>query len=279
LQNAGRMGETPDLIWLTAAPGHEEAVLQGIADVVGAHVPIAGGSSADNHVSGQWRQLANGALFNDAVVISVFFSSCELAYAFHSGYLPSDHHGVVTRADGRVIHEINGRPAAEVYNEWRHGAIYQALDNSGSILNLTTFAPLGVRAGDINQQNYYLLVHPLSVTPSKGLRLFAEIKAGDEVWLMEGSRDSLSQRAGRVAEAAVNASELRDIRGALVIYCAGCMLGVYDNMTEVAAGVREALAGAPFLGAFTFGEQGCFMCGANRHGNLMISVVVFGYAG
>ena len=65
------------------------------------------------------------------------------------------------------------------------------------------------------------------------------------------------------------------VSGALVIYCAGCMLTVQDEMEEVAAEVREALGGKPFLGAFTFGEQGCFTGGENRHGNLMISVVVF----
>ena len=46
-------------------------------------------------------------------------------------------------------------------------------------------------------------------------------------------------------------------------------------MEEVATEVREALGGKPFLGAFTFGEQGCFTGGESHHGNLMISVVVF----
>jgi hypothetical protein len=36
------------------------------------------------------------------------------------------------------------------------------------------------------------------------------------------------------------------------------------------------MGGAPFLGAFTFGEQGAITDGANRHGNLMVSGLVFG---
>ena len=64
--------------------------------------------------------------------------------------------------------------------------------------------------------------------------------------------------------------------GALVIYCAGCMLTVQDRMGEVAQGVCQVLGDKPFLGSFTFGEQGCFIGGSNHHGNLMISVVVFG---
>jgi len=44
----------------------------------------------------------------------------------------------------------------------------------------------------------------------------------------------------------------------------------------VVDGLREALSGLPFLGSFTFGEQGCFVRGTNRHGNLGISVVLLG---
>ncbi len=54
------------------------------------------------------------------------------------------------------------------------------------------------------------------------------------------------------------------------------MLAVGDNMQRVALNIRENLAGAPFMGIFTLGEQGCFSNGENHHGNLMISVIVFG---
>ncbi|NNJ67935.1 MAG: hypothetical protein HKP54_07825, partial [Boseongicola sp.] len=66
------------------------------------------------------------------------------------------------------------------------------------------------------------------------------------------------------------------IAGALMIYCGGCMLAVQEQLDDVAAGVREALPGVPFLGVFTFGEQGVVLDGRNRHGNLMISAIVFG---
>jgi hypothetical protein len=46
-------------------------------------------------------------------------------------------------------------------------------------------------------------------------------------------------------------------------------------MDEVVDGLRLELGALPFLGSFTFGEQGCFVGGENRHGNLMILVVVF----
>jgi hypothetical protein len=115
------------------------------------------------------------------------------------------------------------------------------------------------------------------VTTDGALTLFSDIEEGEELILMSGTRKSLTSRAGRVARAALGAGNLTadQISGALVIYCAGCMLTVQDQMDQVAAEVRNALDGKPFIGAFTFGEQGCFIGGENHHGNLMISVVVF----
>jgi hypothetical protein len=53
------------------------------------------------------------------------------------------------------------------------------------------------------------------------------------------------------------------------------MLAVREDMDQVAAAIDSAIGQAPFLGIFTFGEQGCFIGNNNTHGNLMISVVVF----
>jgi len=47
-------------------------------------------------------------------------------------------------------------------------------------------------------------------------------------------------------------------------------------MAAAQEGLRQALGGRPFLGNFTFGEQGAFLDKQNRHGNLMISVVALG---
>lgn len=277
LEDAHRAGEVPDLVWMTAAPGNEEALIKGIEDVIGPDVPIAGGSTADNTVSGNWRQMARSTVFSNAVVISVFFPSVASSYAFHSGYDPLELKGKVTKAHGRTLFEIDGRPAAEVYNEWTHGLIGDALPNGGNVLGNTTLAPVGREVGRVGDIPYYKLSHPDQVTADGALTLFADIYEGDEIVLMTGSRDSLITRAGRVTQAAITAGgfETDAIAGSLVIYCAGCMLTVQDHMAEVATGIDSALNQAPFLGVFTFGEQGCFVGHENSHGNLMISVVVF----
>ncbi len=278
LDHAGRPGEIPDLVWLIGAPGQEEQVLLGIADILGPSVPVAGGSSADNDVAGNWSQFSGDRIHGNAVTLSVLFPSGPVSYAFHSGYTPTETRGVVTRADSHKAIEIDGEPAARVYNRWTGGIIEHALPGGGNILSATTLYPLGREVGQVERMGYYRLSHPDSVTAAQELTLFSEIQQGDEVVLMTGDRNSLVSRAGRVAESAIRARELTPdgIAGALVIYCAGCMLAVQDDMPEVANNLNRSLGGRPFLGTFTFGEQGCFLEGENYHGNLMISVVIFG---
>lgn len=277
LDNSRRIGEVPTLVWLNGAPGHEEALIAGVESILGSDVPVAGGSSGDNTVSGNWAQIANGEQWSDAVVISVLYPSTQISYAFHSGYDPTSTTGVVTRCEGRTLYEIDGRPAAEVYNEWTAGSVSEMLPQGGNVLALTTLFPVGRVAGDVAGLPYYKLSHPDSVTADGGLTLFSNIEEGETLTLMQGTVESLVSRAGRVTDAAVEAGDFSpdQLVGGLAIYCAGCMLTVQPKMDEVAGYIRTALNEKPFVGVFTFGEQGCFVANDNAHGNLMISIVAF----
>lgn len=187
LENAKRPGEVPAFVLICSSPGHEEELLTGIASVVGRDVPIAGGSSADDTVNGQWRQFANGAVFNNAVVVAVLFPSTEMMFAFHSGYQPTNLSGVVTKAQERRVCEIDGKPAASVYNEWIGGGISEAIVSGGCILPQTTLHPLGRVVGYIGTIPYYKLSHPNQANTDGTIDLFSQVAIGDELVLMSGT--------------------------------------------------------------------------------------------
>lgn len=279
IEHAGRPGEAPAMLWITGTPGHEERTLAALAEIVGPNVPVAGGSAADNDVSGQWSQLTSEKVHRHGIVVSAMYPSCDVVFSFHSGYDPTDTRATVTRGSGRRIDELDFEPAAKVYDRWLSGAIADTLSEGGNILSRTTLSPLGRVAGHVGEVAYHQLIHPDSVTREGALTLFADITEGEELVLLRGSPESLVTRAGRVARSAIEQSEIdgktKRPLGALVIYCAGCMLTIRERMGDVVRSIDEGLSGQPFLGAFTFGEQGCFMSGQNRHGNLMISVLAF----
>ena len=280
LTNADRLGETPELIWLSCTPGAEEEVVEGIETVVGPDVPIIGGSAADNDVSGGWFVYDREAKCTSGVVVTVMFPSGPVSFAYHNGYAPTDKVGTVTRVEGRRVLEIDNRPAFDVYREWTNTKV--DIDPSGaamqSILSESTLYPFGRKVSDIGGVSSYLLAHPAAAGQDGALDLFATVHEGEVLTQMTGTESGLIERAGRVATLARSAghNEKSAVAGALMVYCGGCMLSVRQRLGEVVTGVSDALDGAPFLGTFTFGEQGKIMGAGNRHGNLMISCIIFG---
>jgi hypothetical protein len=205
------------------------------------------------------------------------YPSTATYYTFQNSYSMTQTSGLITRAQGRTLYEIDGRAAAEVYNEWTNGAIEQFM-SGGNVLAATSLYPLGRFVSEVGGSAFHRLAHPETVTEDGALTLFANVEAGETLVLMAGTEGTLVSRAGRLAQAALNVGRISadQIAGALVVYCAGCMLTVQDQMDEVVSSLNTALGEKPFVGTFTFGEQGCFLSGENYHGNLMISVVVFG---
>lgn len=278
LRNAGREGELPDLVWISMTPGEEEAMLEGIESVIGSSAPIIGGSAADNDVSGSWSIVAGTTVQGNGVVASVFFSSSKISFAYQNGYAPTSSSGIVTKTDGRRVIEIDNRPAIESYQNWTQGAINASSDGADqNVLAAATLWPLGRPIKTLHGVPYYLLGHPAVVTADGSLDLFATIAPGETLVQMKGDQMELAKRAGRVMSQAVDAGNLskEEVAGALMVYCGGCMLSVRDHMDVVVSGVNSELANMPFLGVFTFGEQGAILGEGNRHGNLMISAIVF----
>ncbi|HOT29511.1 MAG TPA: FIST N-terminal domain-containing protein [Candidatus Ozemobacteraceae bacterium] len=278
LKQANREGEIPTMVWVTNAPGHEEEVLAGLEDLFGPNVPICGGSSADDDLTGQWKQFANGRVHENAAVVAVLFSPGQIGFSFHSGYDPTTKMAVITRCEGRTIQELDGRKAAHVYNEWLDNRLADLLPTGGNLMQRTALHPLGRVAGLIGEIPYFQLSHPATMTREGGLTLFTGISPNEKVWLMQGTQEGLVKRAERAARSAVDSlSPLQGrISGAMVMFCAGCMFIVRERMNDVVAGLRRGLGDdVPFLGAFTYGEQGCFVGGENRHGNFMVSLLVF----
>ena len=275
---ADRPGEAPDIIWLSVSPGREEDVLAAIEDVVGDNVPVMGGSAADDTVSGDWQVFDGKDSVADGVIVSVLFPSKPISFAYHNGYAPTSHTGVITKAEGRLLKEIDHRPVAEVYSDWTEGnVIPNQVAERCSILSESTWTPLGRHCDSVGGVPFYLLFHPAAMTPDGSFELFADAKVGETLTLMKGSADQLTYRAGKVAALAAQSGKLTadEIAGVLMVYCGGCMMAVQDKLSDVSAGICEALPGVPFLGIYTFGEQGMAMGGQNRHGNLMISAIVF----
>lgn len=279
IDNAERSGELPSAIWLLPSPGGEEAIIEGIKEVAGGDIPLIGGSAADNTIEGNWYQFTQEEIQTDSVSLVVIYRDDYIITAgFHSGYDPSENKGVCTKTGDRVIYEIDGKKAAEVYNDWTGGAITKELAEGGHILSASNLFPIGRKVGAISGIDYFQLSHPETVTDEKGISLFTDISEGEQIICMQGSVENLTQRVGNVVRSCLERDDIKqdEVEGALIIFCAGCMMTIGDRMNEAYQSIKDVFGdGVPFWAMFTFGEQGSLAGGENCHGNLMISTLVF----
>ncbi len=274
MHDCGRPGELPQLILFHASPGREEGLLAGMEAELGASVPVVGGSAADNNVSGEWQLCWDEAVSSDGIVLAVLYPDCQLAFQFHSGYMPAEFSGEITACEGREVLTIDHQPAAEVYARWC-GRTHPW--HVGPILSETTLNPLARQVGTLDGIPYYKLSHPEAVTPQGGLRLFTDVVQGERLLLMYSSQEGLLQRslnAIRIEPAYGVDAELFPI-GALIIFCAGCRLALGDMLCQFVEQSQARLGRIPFITPFTFGEQGRLPNGELAHGNLMVSSVIF----
>jgi len=272
--------DKPAMILLGTTPGFEERAIEGIAAVFGKDAPVYGGSAADNDISGKWFAFAKNQKIPSGVSVALVYTPAKVASAFACGYAATgqEQSGKVTSAEGRTLLAINDTPAAVVYNNWTNGSIKDELEKGGMILAKSSLAPLA-RKVMVGAESVFISMHPASVDPkTKSLGLFAEIKPGEDVYLLKGEEETLLRRSASVTKQALAASQMQpaQVAGGLHIYCAGTMLAVQKSIDRIVPQVNEALAGAPFIGAFTFGEQGYMSGNGNFQGNLMNSMVLFG---
>jgi hypothetical protein len=272
------LGKTMCSILMHATPGFEERVLEGISDAFdGSPPPVYGGSAADDDMSGKWKVFSGSIALSEGILLVGFASSQRVIGSFVGGYTPTNTRGIVTSATGRLVHTIDGKPAAQVYNDWTYGGIKDQL-GGGIVLHETALRPLGRVVDKVGAVPRYLLSHPHQVMPDGTLLFFSEMKQGDELVLMLGTEDALRERTNQVTDRALaSVSELRPLAGGVLVFCGGCVGALQGKVDGVASSFRQQLGNAPFIGAATFGEQGCFTgrTALNRHGNLMCDALFF----
>ena len=275
----------PSFIWVNPPPGPEDEALLGVQDgMEGRKIEIIGGSSADNDVSGSWKQWnSEVGVVSNGVPFVISHCSAQVKGSAFTGYSATPKTGKVTKVNGsRHILAIDDKPAGQVYDEWTSGHFkYMWCDpDDSNILGPSSVYPLGQVVGkDWDNEEVFRTLHPhLLIKKDQSLTVFADVREGQNICMMTGTKENIQTRISTVASNVLRSTGIRmsEIRGALVVFCAGAMMYVgKDGMNAACRKLDKTLGGANYLGIHTFGEQGPFPDGTNKHGNLMFSALVF----
>jgi len=268
LEKAG-LDYAPDYFFMSASPAEEEEYIKGIQDVIG-RVPCFGGSAADNTVEGKWSIFYNDTIYSDGVVAAFIYTSKEINTVYTGAYNETKDMGIITKLnDIRVLAEIDGKPATDVYKEWR--GLKDEDVTGGNLLVTTITSPLGIKD---RLGNLTAIRHPMNGNDDKSMNIGANLSVGTAVIRMEATVDELINSTGNTLK------ELKkkcpNPAAYLLIHCGGRRLGIGDRMPEVYEQLKKEAGDVPFLVVFTFGEYGYTEDDqTNTTGGLMLSFTAF----
>jgi hypothetical protein len=178
-----------------------------------------------------------------------------------------------------LIREIDGRPALEVYDEWSGGRVGEALRDGKK--NMNTFCGLypiyrTVNSGSISH-NLYVHAWPTAESAKSGcLVSSANLWKGDVVHFAEGSWNILLNRMGNLPQLAKEGRPNMAVTAGLLVCCEGVLKNIPpDQRDQIATLIKRNMGDVPWIGMFTWGEQGNFTGVGNYHGNLLTSFTLF----
>jgi hypothetical protein len=236
--------------------GHEEqlahALQQGLAEV-----PLVGGSAGDALGFERTYVYWDGRFASDAAVLVLAATPLPLTEFKTQHFVPTDERLVVTAADpgGRVVREINGRPAAEEYA--------RLLDADPERLGPDDFAASPVVVM-VDGTNYVRSIQ--RVEPGGGLKFYCAIDRGVVLRVARGV-DLLEN-----LEAAFSRVRAQIGPPQLVLTCDCILRKLEIDQSGLQAGVSEILRRNNAVGFNTYGEQ---FCGV--HVNQTMTAVALGY--
>jgi hypothetical protein len=276
----------PDVILMTgpSLSRRESEILKGIADVVGSEVPVLGGNAGFGLGRTNGTVLTGNEVLTQGVVFTAIYSRLKIGYAYENGFRMTDREGIVTRAEGKTIYEIDGKPALDVYNRWTDGELYDLAQAKGiaKAWQLTSLKPIAKEVSGGNRLSHWVVS---AIPPDeeawakKSLTLAERIERGSRVRLLSASWQTMLHRGESTPAVAMVQGAISNQKAAfgLFFFCRiACDVIPKSELPKLPLLTRRTVGRIPLLGVITTGEQGPLSGLGNVNSHLAESMVIVG---
>ena len=271
IEAMNKVGTTfsPSYFFMIANPGEEEEYAKGIQDVIG-DVPMFGGSSADDDLTGKWKIFTNDGIFSEGVAVAFFYTNKKIMNEYTGKYHETVNSGVITKIEGkRTLKEIDGIPAMKKYAEWTGLKTRELMGDK--ILTASILKPMGVKTPT---GNVTLIRHPMAGNADYSINLGNDLSVNTAVIQMQATLDELIE-APKLTLRKLKSKLPSEPAAYIFVHCGGRKIAIGDRINEVAKLVKEEAGDVPYIMPFTFGEYGRAEHEANNMGGLMLSETAF----
>jgi len=216
-------------------------IVGGLRAALGEDFPIVGGASGDQLRFRGTRQFCNTDVTSDSVVVLIMSGPLVYSCGMSTGYTALGNRHKVTKAAGSTIHEIDGKPAIQLYKDYIQGQ--------------SVHFPLAVHSPE---REGFLLSSPQAFDEESGAITFVNpIGMDEEVQLATASRDEIVAAARTAVESAFEGFTNDKPDAALFFSCAGRRAALGTRTKEEYESFEAIIGDAfPTAGFYTYGEIG-----------------------
>jgi len=227
--------------------GNPQPLLRSMASNAGFH-PVIGAGSTENGAAGATFQLCGDKLASNSIAGAYLSGAFDAHIDITQGCQPISEPMMITKAEGNLIHEINDRPAIEVFAKLLKGPL--AEDLRRALMVLFVGLPADRQENSV-AAGKYLVRNIIGLDPEKGiLGVAEEVSAGEAMIfaMRDGrrARDDLAQMLHRQVEM------LGGKKPAFGLYFNCCARGssLYGLPGIDSAYIAQALGDFPLIGMF-----------------------------
>lgn len=226
--------------------------VRGVLDSLGEHFPIVGGSAGDDFQFKKTYQYHNEIAHSGAVVGLGLTGNIKMGIGVKHGWIPLGVPQVVTRSEGAVLHELDGKPAINLYADYFGEEEAKKLKHE-VLAHLALSYPLGMK---VEGSEELLLRAPFSVDEAGSITCAAEIPMGSKIQLMIGSQEDAFRVAKVAAENAVAQLEGSTPKAVIIFNCIARSKLFGDRAGEEITAIQEVVGkDVPLIGFYTYSEQ------------------------
>ena len=232
--------------------GNGADIVRGVQESLGEHFPAVGGAAGDDFKFEKTYQYLNGMAYSGSVVGLGIAGDFKFGIGVKHGWLPVGLPRTVTKSSGSVLHELDGKPAIEIYEKY-FGEEESKVLRTETLARLAITYPLGMR---IEGSDEMLIRDPISVDEHGSITCAAEIPVGSEIQMMVGSREEAIAVAKEAAQNALNQLEGAKPKAVIIFNCIARNKLFGEHSPEEIKAIQSVIGSdVPLIGFYTYGEQ------------------------
>lgn len=225
-------------------------LINGLQENLGKSFPLLGASTSDNFGNQRTFQYVNNQLLSESCSGILFGGKFNFGLGIKHGWLALGKIRCVNASSGNVIREIDGLPAAKLYEDY---FAKNTIELAKELRHISIAYPLGIY---LQGEKEYLLRNIISIKDDGSIIAQGDVPENSKIRLMISTEDSRLKAAIASCEEAKRNLGGQKIKFVMVFNSAA-RVSLLGRQNDVEIGIIKEVFGkdTPLIGIYTNGEQ------------------------